>query len=207
MNWKHFQSAGFLKHSDLTRPYQWLLIERAEGKTLPDGEVQPALCFKQYPDQWLGLNKTNRNTLFDLYGYEEADYPGKWLLVYRTVVDFQGKPVMAIRLNSIDGRGMRQACDLSQTPVMFDPSHAPQFLADAVPAPQQQPQQAPNRNRTSGYVVDITEQQAPQQQPQQAPQRPPAMPPQPQATPPQAVQEWIDVNAPKPPEATQPDSW
>jgi hypothetical protein len=64
------------------------------GKTK---EVKCVLSFAE-TDKQLILNKTNANTLAELYGKDWAGWVGKRIALYQTPVDFQGKTTMAVRI-------------------------------------------------------------------------------------------------------------
>jgi hypothetical protein len=73
-------------------------IERVELEEIgQDKQQKPVLYFKGI-ESGMVLNKTNANTIKDLYGNETDDWAGKRLGLFTTEVDFQGKQVLAIRV-------------------------------------------------------------------------------------------------------------
>ena len=68
-----------------------------------DNEMKPILRF-QGKDRGLVLNKTNANTITDLYGDETEAWEGKPIILFPTTTDFQGRSVKCIRV-----KGIRQA--------------------------------------------------------------------------------------------------
>jgi hypothetical protein len=59
-------------------------------------EVKPVLYFKG-KDKGLVLNKTNSNTICAAYGDETGDWEGMQVVLYETMVEFQGQRKPGIR--------------------------------------------------------------------------------------------------------------
>ena len=75
-----------------------LTISDVEVKHFDDG-TKLVISFRE-GDQTLICNKTNANTIGDLYGEDTDDWIGQRITLYRATVDFQGKRVPAIRVSS-----------------------------------------------------------------------------------------------------------
>ena len=74
-----------------------LTIKSVEGEKFEDRE-KPVLSFNE-TEKKLILNRTNTNTLAQLYGNETEHWPGKQIEVFTTQVDFRGQPTMAVRVS------------------------------------------------------------------------------------------------------------
>jgi hypothetical protein len=74
-------------------------ISRVDIETVGqfDDETKPIVYFNEF-DRGLVLNKTNSRTIASLYGSETNGWVGRKILLYSTMVDFQGKQVEAIRV-------------------------------------------------------------------------------------------------------------
>jgi hypothetical protein len=62
-----------------------------------DAERKPVVYFQEC-DKGLVLNKVNSTTISDLYGPETDRWAGQRITLFVTQVDYQGKPVAAIRI-------------------------------------------------------------------------------------------------------------
>lgn len=58
---------------------------------------KPVIYFKN-KDKGLALNKTNANTIASAYGDDTEEWQGGELILFPTIVDYQGKSVDAIRV-------------------------------------------------------------------------------------------------------------
>lgn len=58
------------------------------------------ILFFEEEEKGLVLNRTNINTIADLYGDDTDDWEGKKVTLFATQVDFQGKQVDAIRVRN-----------------------------------------------------------------------------------------------------------
>lgn len=86
----------FLKAADLQDRTVTVVMDHVELKDVGDG-TKPVLYF-QGKDKGLCLNKTNSNNIALVYGDDTDDWAGKELMLYPTMVDFQGRSVPAIRV-------------------------------------------------------------------------------------------------------------
>jgi hypothetical protein len=87
----------YLKAADLQDRNITVIMDRVEMEDIGDDGDKPVLYF-QGKEKGLVLNKTNSNTIAVVYGEETDDWAGKELILYPTMVDFQGRSVPAIRV-------------------------------------------------------------------------------------------------------------
>ena len=94
--------AKFLKADDLQGKSVRVVIERYEMEELPDGNRKPALYFVN-KQRGMILNRTNSNAIeFDCgYGPDMDLWIGKPIVLFSTMVDFQGKRVPALRVRPV----------------------------------------------------------------------------------------------------------
>src|SRR3990170_4812401 len=89
----------FLKADDLQGRKVKVVIEKVEMQEINSGEPEKPVVYFAGKDKGLVLNKTNAVTLQDILGTDETDdWIGKPIVLYSTKVDFQGKRVLAIRV-------------------------------------------------------------------------------------------------------------
>ena len=73
-------------------------IDRVEMEKVGD-DTKPVLYFVG-KEKGLALNKTNTNALIEILGSDESDdWMGRTVTLYTTMVDYQGKRVLAIRID------------------------------------------------------------------------------------------------------------
>lgn len=132
------QSSGYLRNEDLNLPYQWVMVEDvAMGAGFQEDTSKPArdqvlVKFKQY-EQRLGLNRTNEGIMVKLLGPETDKWAGKVVLLYRTLVSFQGDMVPAVRIAGHDGHLMSgMPVDEAQRPCQFDTGKMPPAAEQAL---------------------------------------------------------------------------
>lgn len=88
---------NFLKAADLNGRRVVVQIDRVAEEDL-GSEKKPVLWFTG-KDRGLVLNKTNANAITDLFGTDETeDWHGRYITIYPTKTDFQGKRVDCIRV-------------------------------------------------------------------------------------------------------------
>lgn len=64
------------------------------------GDEQKPVLYFVGKEKGLPLNKTNTNAIIDILGTDESDHwAGKKIVLYTTKVDYQGKRVLAIRVD------------------------------------------------------------------------------------------------------------
>ena len=70
-------------------------MSRVETETIGDDEFGPVHF--QGKEKGLVLNKTNANSISAVYGDDTEDWRGGEIVLFETMVDFQGKTMAAIR--------------------------------------------------------------------------------------------------------------
>jgi hypothetical protein len=89
----------WLKAADLGTSEPVVTIKKVEMETLGD-ETKPVLYFEG-KDRGLVMNKTNWSTVVDITGQEDSDdWKGHKIKLYVAKVEFQGKRVPSIRIDS-----------------------------------------------------------------------------------------------------------
>src|SRR5262245_20329528 len=88
----------YLKAADLQDRNITVTIDRVEMEDI-GSDHKPVIYF-QGKEKGLVLNRTNSNNIAAVYGDETADWAGKEITLYPTIVDFQGRSVDAIRVRA-----------------------------------------------------------------------------------------------------------
>jgi hypothetical protein len=88
----------FLKAADLHDRQHTVVMDHIEMREVGDGN-KPVLFFRDR-SKGLVLNKTNGNNIALVYGDETDDWSGQEVIIYPTMVDFQGRSVPAIRVKA-----------------------------------------------------------------------------------------------------------
>lgn len=86
----------YLKAADLEDKQLIVKIERTDWEKIGD-DNKPVVYFKGH-EKGLVLNKTNANNIAYAYGDEMDDWIGADVILFPTMVDFQGRSVPAIRV-------------------------------------------------------------------------------------------------------------
>lgn len=97
----------YLKAADLQEQNVRVVMSHVEIKEVGD-DRKPILYF-QGKEKGLVLNKTNANNIALVYGDDTDEWTGKELVLFPTMVDYQGRSVDAIRVRapSNKDRGQR----------------------------------------------------------------------------------------------------
>lgn len=90
--------SDYLKAADLQDRNVRVAIDHVEMKDIGD-DHKPILYF-QGKDKGLVLNKTNANAIASAYGDDTDDWPGRELVLFPIMTEFQGKTVPAIRVRA-----------------------------------------------------------------------------------------------------------
>ena len=85
----------YLQAADLEGRQVSVKMSRVEKREMRD-KVKPVLYFEG-KEKGLVLNKTNANTISDAYGDETDQWEGGELVLYETMVEFQGTRKPGIR--------------------------------------------------------------------------------------------------------------
>lgn len=93
---EHFPSQ-YITAADLQGKDVTLVMKYCEEKEMTDGKRKPVIYFER-TEKGLVLNKTNMETISDMYGYDNDNWWGKPITLFPDRVDFQGKRMDAIRI-------------------------------------------------------------------------------------------------------------
>lgn len=118
----------YLKTSDLGGQPRRVVMDRVEMELLGE-DKRPVVYFKG-KDKGLVLNKTNANTISDMWGSDTRTWEGKDIVIYPTRVDFKGERVDAIRVQYIDSKPSRPALQHSE---VAPPAPLSQEMSDEIP--------------------------------------------------------------------------
>jgi len=88
--------SNWIKAGDLKGREVKVVIARIAVEEV-GSEPKPVVYF-QGKDKGLVLNKTNANTIADMYGPETDGWIGRPIVIFPTQTDFQGRQVAAIRV-------------------------------------------------------------------------------------------------------------
>jgi hypothetical protein len=107
-NIDNFFPSKYLKCSDLQGHEVKVVVERIEVDSI--GDDRRAVLYFRGKQKGLVLNKTNANTIKDMWGNDTDGWAGKEITIYPTRVDFKGDRVDAIRIQFVQpGLKVRQA--------------------------------------------------------------------------------------------------
>lgn len=101
MNAHEAYPSKFLKASDLGTHQPIVKVSSVKVESLGQGEDQedkPVIYFEG-KEKGLVCNKTNWNTMIELFGGETDDWVGHKVKILATEVAFKGKMTMAIRIS------------------------------------------------------------------------------------------------------------
>jgi arabinogalactan endo-1,4-beta-galactosidase len=85
----------YLRAADLQDKQVAVRMSHVETETIGDDD-RPVLYF-QGKEKGLVLNKTNANAISAVYGDDTENWRGGEIVLFQTMVDFQGKTMAAIR--------------------------------------------------------------------------------------------------------------
>lgn len=88
--------SNYIRAADLQDRNVTVIIDRVELEEVGDGH-KPVLYF-QGKEKGFVLNKTNGNNIASAYGDDTDSWIGGELVLFPTMVDFQGRSVAAIRV-------------------------------------------------------------------------------------------------------------
>lgn len=88
--------SDFLKAADLNGREVSVEMSHVEMKEFT-GEQKPVLYFTG-KDKGMVLNKTNCNTICDIYGPDSSDWNGKTVTLFPAQTDYQGRQVACVRV-------------------------------------------------------------------------------------------------------------
>lgn len=102
-----------LKAADLQDKQVTVVMSHVEMDTIGDDE-RPVLYF-QGKEKGLVLNKTNGNTIAQAFGDDTEDWSGGEVVLFETMVDFQGKTMAAIRCRVPPRKPVPKAVEIDDT--------------------------------------------------------------------------------------------
>ena len=111
MNNNSAYPSNYIKASDYAEPKVEVLDKVLREAIGRDKEIKPCLYF-QGSKTPLVLNKTNANTLVDLYGPETSDWKGKQIELFVVPVEFSGKVTDGIRMRKPSEKFIESDVDL-----------------------------------------------------------------------------------------------
>ena len=88
----------YLKASDLQGRDVTVKMGRVEQEKI--GDDQKLILYFQGKEKGMVLNKTNANSIADVYGGETNDWYGQTIILFEQMVDFQGKRVPGLRVRA-----------------------------------------------------------------------------------------------------------
>ncbi len=100
MNVNTIFPSNYLKAADLGGAQARVTIDRVEMETLGQGaqaQERPVIYFAG-KEKGLVANKTNMSAIAAVYGDETDEWHGAEIVLFETMVDFQGKTTPAIRV-------------------------------------------------------------------------------------------------------------
>lgn len=92
-------NSEFLKAEDIGANFWTATISNVDIKSFDDNSRKLFVMFNEL-DKGLVLNKTNADTIGDLYGKNTDAWVGRQVLLMTMPVDYQGKKVQAIRVRA-----------------------------------------------------------------------------------------------------------
>lgn len=88
----------YLKAADLKGRQVSVKMERAEYELI--GDDRKLILYFQGKEKGLVLNKTNANNISMIYGDDTDDWTGGEIILFESMVDYQGRTVPAIRVKA-----------------------------------------------------------------------------------------------------------
>lgn len=92
-------NSDFLKAEDIGSNFWTATISAIDMKNFDDGSRKLMVSFQEL-EKNLVLNKTNADTISDLYGRNTDGWMGHQVMLFTMPVDYQGKKVQAIRVRA-----------------------------------------------------------------------------------------------------------
>lgn len=99
----------YLRATDLKNRNVVVVISHVEMREV--GDDHKPVVFFQGKEKGLVCNKTNANNIAGLYGDDTEDWAGKEVVLYPTMVDFQGRSVSAIRVRATQAKDRPKAAE------------------------------------------------------------------------------------------------
>ena len=113
--------SDYLRASDLQGKQVTVRIAHVEMREI-GGDAKPVLFFVG-KDKGMVLNKTNANVISAAYGDDTDDWQDAEIVLFESMVDFQGKTIQAIRCKVPPRKVQREAAP---------PRHEPSVQSDPI---------------------------------------------------------------------------
>jgi hypothetical protein len=98
MNINEQFTSKYLKASDLQGRDVTVKMGRVEQEKV--GDDMKLVLYFQGKERGMIINKTNANSIADVYGGETNDWYGQAIILFEQMVDFQGKRVPGLRVRA-----------------------------------------------------------------------------------------------------------
>lgn len=138
-------NSDFLKSEDIGANFWTVTVSKVDMKSFDDGSRKLLAMFHEL-DKGLVLNKTNADTIGDLYGKNTDGWVNRQIMLMTMPVDYQGKKVQAIRVRAPaqqqsvpqrqPGALQPQANTGNPSPAYNPAQHSPQRPLDLPPGAQ-----------------------------------------------------------------------
>ena len=99
MNIKNLFPSAYLRASDVETPRLVTIQALERDRKMNSGELKHVLSFVEC-DQELVLNKTNCNSIAQMYGDETDNWIGKQIVLIQSTTDMQGQTKDCIRIRA-----------------------------------------------------------------------------------------------------------
>lgn len=139
-------NSEFLKAEDIGANFWTATICNVDLKNFDDGSRKLFILFNEL-DKGLVLNKTNSDTIGELYGKNTDGWLGKQVMLFTMPVDYQGKKVQAIRVRAPASQQSMPA----RQPGQMQPQANTQSYAQASGANQYDERNAPPPTSAEDY--------------------------------------------------------
>lgn len=126
-------NSDFLKADDIGSNFWTVTISAVDMKNFDDGTRKLFVMFSEL-DKGLVLNKTNADTIGDLYGRGTDGWIGRQVMLMTMPVDYQGKKVQAIRVRAVAQQQSMPSRTVAQTSPQR-PLNQPQYDERNPPPP------------------------------------------------------------------------
>jgi hypothetical protein len=122
--------SAYLKAADLQDRNVTVIIDKVVLEDI-GGDQKPVIYFRG-KERGLVCNRTNANNISHAYGEETDNWIGREIILYPTIVDFQGRSVDAIRVKTA-ARVSYQAPPPPQVPAQQVHAQQRDDMSDEVP--------------------------------------------------------------------------
>jgi hypothetical protein len=121
----------FLKAADLKGQRRTLTMSKITSEEIGKEKKKEPVVYFQKCSKGLVLNKTNAKKIAEVTGSRTIDsWPGKAVVLYPKMIEFQGEYVNAIRVDSPTSNGTAVADETAPPPAFDDEGETSAFEAD-----------------------------------------------------------------------------